>query len=423
MKQYLDSLQYVLDHGRRQMDRTGTGTLTVFGTQTKYKIDLNAFPIVTTKKVNFDSIVKELLWFIKGDTNSTSLEKQGCNIWKPWALKDDYYFGKKESEISEEYWQASHLENLNCSATIHAQEGNLLTNETLYPGEKKVFTVEEHLKILQETDYEKKVELYRQWGIDMPRKNFYATQFKAGELGPVYGAQWRRWLSSNEENGYIDQLADLMENLKSRPFSRRHILTAWNPEVLPDESKSHEENILAGKAVLASCHCMVQFHVEELTLIERIDHYLQRHGSIIVNGEHFSVGQSITASISFNEEIWTSILNEKEVPKLRLSSLLLQRSQDKCLGEPYNITSYCLLTAMIAHCLNMATGEFVYIAGNSHIYLNHIDGAKEQLTRTPKKLPSLIINPEKKDIFSFTLDDFKLIGYDPDPFIKFPVAV
>lgn len=323
MKTYLDSLKHVLQHGRSRTDRTGTGTLSVFGSQRVYPIDLKAFPIVTTKYVNFDNIVKELLWFISGDTNSKTLEDQGCNIWRPWGFVNEAY-GEPED----------------------------------------------------------------------------------GALGPVYGAQWRNWNGKG-----IDQLKLLMEGLKTNPFSRRHILTAWNPEVLPDETLNHRENIIAGKQVLPPCHTLVQFYVEELTLEERLALYNQQtyQPAALTHG---IVSEDAKASL---DAMW--------IPKYRLSSQLYQRSLDKPLGEPYNITSYALLTALMAHCLGYATGVFIHTVGDEHIYKNQVDGITTQLEREPYELPQLMLNPSVRTLEAFTFNDIKLFNYKHHPMIKYEVAV
>jgi thymidylate synthase len=274
MKQYLDLVQHVIDNGCQKGDRTGTGTKSVFGHQMRFDLS-EGFPMVTTKKLHFKSIVYELLWFLKGDTNIKYLQENGVKIWDAWAD----------------------------------------TN---------------------------------------------------GDLGPVYGHQWRNW--NSEE---IDQIADLITELKTNPNSRRMLVSAWNPSVLPDTTKSFEENVANNKAALPPCHAFFQFYV--------------------ANG--------------------------------KLSCQLYQRSADIFLGVPFNIASYALLTMMIAQVCDLEAGEFIHTFGDAHIYNNHMEQLQLQLSREPRSLPKMILNPSVKDIFKFEFDDFTLEGYDPHPLIKGNVAV
>ncbi|MCA6422230.1 MAG: thymidylate synthase [Flavobacterium sp.] len=282
MKQYHDLVRHVLENGCQKGDRTGTGTKSVFGYQMRF--DLNeGFPMVTTKKLHLKSIVYELLWFLKGDTNIGYLQENGVKIWDEWA--DDN-----------------------------------------------------------------------------------------GDLGPVYGHQWRNW--NSEE---IDQIAELIETLKKNPNSRRMLVSAWNPSVLPDTSKSFAENVANGKAALPPCHAFFQFYVSP---------------PAPEGGE-----------------------------KSRLSCLLYQRSADIFLGVPFNIASYALLTMMIAQVCELQVGEFIHTFGDAHIYNNHFEQLELQLSREIRPLPKMILNPEVKNIFDFTFEDFTLEGYEPHPHIKGIVAV
>lgn len=277
MKQYLDLMQHVLDHGTDKADRTGTGTRSVFGYQMRY--DLGAgFPMLTTKKLHLRSIIHELLWFLAGDTNIAYLKANGVSIWDEWATPD-------------------------------------------------------------------------------------------GELGPVYGKQWRSWEGANGET--VDQIVDLIDGLKHNPDSRRHIVSAWNPTVLPDPAVSPRDNAAAGKQALPPCHCLFQFYVADG----------------------------------------------------KLSCQLYQRSADIFLGVPFNIASYALLTLMLAQVCGYRPGDFVHTLGDAHLYSNHMEQVRTQLARTPGPLPSMHLNPEVTDLFAFTADDFELRGYAPQPHIKAPVAI
>ena len=274
MKQYLDLVKHVLEKGDFKEDRTGTGTKSVFGYQMRFDLS-KGFPMLTTKKLHLKSIIYELLWFLKGDTNIKYLNENSVRIWNEWADEN-------------------------------------------------------------------------------------------GDLGPVYGFQWRNWNGDN-----IDQIKELIDNLKKNPNSRRMLVSAWNPSVLPDTSKSFNENISQGKVALPPCHALFQFYVNDG----------------------------------------------------KLSCQLYQRSADIFLGVPFNIASYSLFTLMIAQVCGYMPGDFIHTFGDAHIYTNHFDQVKLQLTRSPKQLPTIEINPKITDIFNFSFEDFKLINYDPDPHIKGDVAV
>lgn len=264
MRQYHELMSHVLTTGVRKDDRTGTGTLSIFGYQMRFDL-AEGFPLVTTKKLHMKSIVHELLWFLRGDTNVAYLQENGVSIWDEWA------------------------------------DAN-------------------------------------------------------GDLGPVYGKQWRSW--SAPDGRTIDQISQAIELIKSQPESRRIIVSAWNPADLPDMA-------------LAPCHCLFQFYVADG----------------------------------------------------RLSCQLYQRSADVFLGVPFNIASYALLTEMVAQVTGLKPGTFVHTFGDAHLYLNHVEQARLQLSRQPRPLPRLKLNPEVRDLFKFRFEDVSIEGYDPHPHIKAPVAV
>lgn len=264
MQTYHDLLQRILDEGTRKTDRTGVGTLSVFGYQMRFDLS-QGFPMVTTKKLHLKSIVHELLWFLAGDTNIAYLKENGVRIWDEWA------------------------------------------DET-------------------------------------------------GDLGPVYGRQWRSWAAPDGRT--IDQMSEVVEAIRTTPDSRRLVVSAWNPADLPDMA-------------LAPCHCLFQFHVADG----------------------------------------------------KLSCQLYQRSADAFLGVPFNIASYALLTMMVAQVTRLQPGDFVHSFGDAHLYLNHLDQAREQLSRKPRALPRMLINPAVTDLFGFVYEDFALEGYDPHPHIAAEVAV
>jgi len=264
MKQYLDLLSHVIENGESRADRTGTGTISIFGYQMRFNLE-NGFPLLTTKKLHLRSIIYELLWFLRGDTNIQYLHQNNVTIWDEWADEN-------------------------------------------------------------------------------------------GNLGPIYGHQWRRWQSS--DNQHIDQIALVVDSLKNNPYSRRHIISAWNVGDLD-------------KMALPPCHVIFQFYVS--------------------NG--------------------------------KLSCQLYQRSADIFLGVPFNIASYSLLLMMMAQVTELKPYEFIHTLGDAHIYNNHLDQAKLQLTREPRKLPEMKINPEVTDIFGFKFEDFELHNYDPHPHIKGEISV
>ncbi len=264
MQQYHDLMELVLNKGSDRGDRTGTGTRSIFGHQMRFDLG-DGFPVLTTKKLHLRSIIVELLWFLRGDTNVRWLQENGCSIWNEWADEE-------------------------------------------------------------------------------------------GELGPVYGYQWRSWPSPDGKS--VDQIAQLIDGICNNPNSRRHIVSAWNPSLVEDMA-------------LPPCHCLFQFYVSDG----------------------------------------------------KLSCQLYQRSADIFLGVPFNIASYALLTMMVAQVCDLEAGDFIHTLGDAHLYADHFEQARLQLTRVPGQLPVMKINPEVRDIFSFTQEDFELVGYDPDPHIKAKVSV
>ena len=293
MKQYLDLLTHILEKGELKTDRTGTGTKSTFGYQMRF--DLNdGFPLLTTKKVHLKSVIEELLWFIKGDTNIKYLVDHGVRIWNEWP----YQLFKKHTDYNNE-------------------------------------TMEEFVEMIKTDD-------------EFARKH--------GELGPVYGRQWRHF--EGPDGKAVDQLAEVIEMIKTNPSSRRLIVNSWNPPLIPDMA-------------LPPCHMMFHFYVN----------------------------------------------NNK------LSCQLYQRSADSFLGVPFNIASYALLTMMIAQVCDLELGEFVHTLGDAHIYNDHLEQVDLQLSRTPKKLPKMIINKSIKSIEDFKYSDFTLEGYDPHPLIRGKVSV
>lgn len=277
MKPYLDLMQKLLNEGHEKGDRTGSGTLSIFGYQMRFDL-ADGFPLVTTKKVHIKSIVHELLWFLKGDTNIEYLHRNGVSIWDEWADEN-------------------------------------------------------------------------------------------GDLGPVYGKQWRQWKS--EDGQVIDQISNVIEQIKHRPNSRRLIVSAWNVADLPDESLSPQQNVKEGRMALAACHAFFQFYVADR----------------------------------------------------KLSCQIYQRSCDTFLGLPFNIASYALLTHMIAQQCDLDVGELIWTGGDVHLYLNHLEQSQTQLKRIPYPLPKLYIKRKPSTVFDYHYEDFEILDYQSHPAIKAPISI
>lgn len=311
---YLDLGKKLLTEGHQKGDRTGTGTKSLFGYQMRFDLS-EGFPLLTTKRVPFGLIKSELLWFIKGDTNIRYLLQHNNHIWDEWAF---------ERYVQSEDYKGPDMTDFGHRA-LQDEEFN-----QQYQAEMKAFCE----KILENEAFAEKY----------------------GDLGNIYGSQWRHW--ETKEGGFIDQLGDVIEMIKTNPNSRRLIISAWNPEDVPSMA-------------LPPCHTMFQFYVNDG----------------------------------------------------KLSCQLYQRSADVFLGVPFNIASYALLTHLIAHETNLEVGDFVHTLGDAHLYSNHEEQMKEQLSRTPKAFPTLRLNQDKQSVFDFEMEDIQIEGYDPAPAIKAPVAV
>lgn len=305
MRQYLDLLRDVRDNGEHKTDRTGTGTISAFGRQTRYDLQ-EGFPAVTTKKLYMRSITHELLWFLQGSGNIEYLAQNDVHIWDEWPYKA-YLTAQGEAipEINGEQWRAGMSEFIGKIATDHS--------------------------------------FAEQWG----------------NLGPVYGVQWRHWPDGN--GGEIDQIEKAIDTIKNNPDSRRNIVSAWNVAEIDEMAK----------AGLPPCHTMFQFNVR---------------------GD-------------------------------KLDLQLYQRSADLFLGVPFNIASYALLLSMVAQVTDKQPGNFIHTLGDAHIYSNHLEQVDEQLSRQPLELPTLKLNPNIQNIDDFTFDDIELVGYESHPAIKAPIAV
>ncbi|MEI6598117.1 MAG: thymidylate synthase [bacterium] len=359
--EYFRIVNDILTNGKVKKNRTGIDTIGIFGAQAKYDVDLDAFPILTTKKVHFPAIVHELLWFISGSTNIKYLVDNDVKIWNEWAVKR--YMEKTGAKGHISAILPIYVKNIKEDVEFAKQWGEL--GEGTYGGMWRKYPV---------THYYNQDQL-----------------IKYSKIGDTIG-------SSDDGERYelfVDQLQKVINKLKFYPDDRRMIVSAWHP-------------YWVDHCALPPCHCLFQFHTEELTLEERIEILQKQVGPVNLP----------------KSEMWViQKLAEENIPSRRLNCLLYQRSQDTALGNPFNVASYSLLTAMIAQTVNMTTGTFTHSTGDTHIYVNHLDGLKLQLTREPKKLPKLWLNPEVKSLFDFKYDDIKLLDYEFHPTIKFDVAV
>ena len=373
--EYFRVVNDILTNGRLKKNRTGIDTIGIFGAQAKYDVDLNAFPLLTTKKVHWPAIVHELLWFISGDTNIKYLVDNNVRIWNEWAYK-------KYSD----WWENR--------AKFYTSPENM---------EKDIPAVQEN-KLTQEEFVEK-----------IKFDESFANRW--GELGEgTYGGMWRAFpfytgddsiVDGNIKSGEVDQLQKVIDKLKTNPDDRRMIVSAWHPHWVDH-------------CALPPCHCLFHFHTEELTLEERKNILIERSAK---NQGQSKLDELNNVLNSIMEQSVELILAKENIPNRRLNCLLYQRSNDFFLGVPFNIASYSLLTAMIAHVTNMVPGTFTHSHGDAHIYVNHLDQIKLQMNREPKALPKLWLNPEIKSLFDFKYEDIKLLDYDPHPLIKGQVAV
>mgnify|MGYP003402887612 CR=1 FL=1 len=377
--EYFRIVNEILSNGRIKKNRTGIDTIGIFGAQAKYDVNLNAFPVLTTKKVHFPAIVHELLWFINGDTNIKYLVDNNVKIWNECA----YAKYKKFMETGGGSISIYGVREAGCRSTSpFSQEQfiNLIKTDPIFA---------ENFGDLGEGTYGG---MWRDFPFfTIVDKNNPSTMPKftsIGTKGMYTGDEPAIFL------GRVDQLTKVIEKLKNNPDDRRIIVSAWHPHWIDH-------------CALPPCHCLFQFHTEELTWKERLEI------------AHYKDYKNENMYYKYSDEDFDKI----SIPRRRLNCLLYQRSQDSALGCPFNVTSYSLLTAMIAHVLNMIPGTFTHSTGDTHIYVNHIDGLKLQLTREPKNLPKLWLNPEIKSLFDFKYEDIKLLDYDPHPAIKMSVAV
>jgi thymidylate synthase len=381
--EYFRIVNDILTNGRLKKNRTGVDTIGIFGAHAKYNVDLNAFPLLTTKKVHWPAIVHELLWFISGDTNIKYLVDNNVRIWNEWAYKK--YKDTCISKIPD-----NELESLSVLSGMSLSDVDHLPMDVFIERIKNDVEFATKWGELGEGTYGRMWRDFPFFTIVDKTDPSTMPKFKSlGTKGMYCGDEPLTFL------GRIDQITKVLEKLKNNPDDRRMIVSAWHPHWVDH-------------CALPPCHCLFHFHTEELTLEERVDILQKQVGPVNLP----------------KSDVWIiQKLNEDNIPTRRLNCLLYQRSVDTALGKPFNIASYALLTAMIAQTVNMVPGMFTHSMGDTHIYVNHIDGLKLQLTREPKKLPRVWLNPEVKSLFDFKYDDIKLLDYEFHPTIKFDVAV
>ena len=381
--EYFRIVNDILTNGKLKKNRTGVDTIGIFGAQAKYNVDLNAFPLLTTKKVHWPAIVHELLWFISGDTNIKYLVDNNVRIWNEWAYK-------KYQETCISKIPDNELESLSVPSGMSLSDVDHLPMDMFIERIKNDVEFAKKWGELGEGTYGGMWRDFPFFTIVDKTDPSTMPKFKSlGTKGTYCGDEPLTFL------GRIDQITKVLEKLKNNPDDRRMIVSAWHP-------------YWVDHCALPPCHCLFHFHTEELTLEERIDILQKQVGPVNLP----------------KSDVWIiQKLNEDNIPTRRLNCLLYQRSVDTALGKPFNIASYALLTAMIAQTVNMVSGMFTHSMGDTHIYVNHIDGLKLQLTREPKKLPRVWLNPEVKSLFDFKYDDIKLLDYEFHPTIKFNVAV
>jgi thymidylate synthase len=381
--EYFRIVNDILTNGRLKKNRTGVDTIGIFGAQAKYNVDLNAFPLLTTKKVHWPAIVHELLWFISGDTNIKYLVDNNVRIWNEWAYKK--YKDTSISKIPD-----NELESLSVLSGMSLSDVDHLPMDVFIERIKNDVEFATKWGELGEGTYGGMWRDFPFFTIVDKTDPSTMPKFKSlGTKGMYCGDEPLTFL------GRIDQITKVLEKLKNNPDDRRMIVSAWHPHWVDH-------------CALPPCHCLFHFHTEELTLEERIEILQKQVGPVNLP----------------KSDVWIiQKLNEDNIPTRRLNCLLYQRSCDFFLGIPFNIASYSLLTAMIAHVSNMVPGTFTHSHGDAHVYVNHLDQIKLQMSREPKALPKLWLNPEVKDLFNFKFDDIKLMDYDPHPAIKAEVAV
>lgn len=428
--QYKALVNRILTEGRLKGDRTGTGTLSLFGAQMRFNL-AEGFPLLTTKKVNLRSIIHELLWFLDGKTNAKDLD---CGIWDDWQVTAETIV-MKWLDDSDRETKLAIRDVLDMSDIYRVVKSERAVEAVLT--ELKEETGKEWFAIkVSSQSTECGIKGY--WDTALDRcieKGLIPVHVLGdlGELGPVYGKVWRSWLTQSGDT--IDQIQEIVDSLKHDPDSRRMLVSGWNPELLPDTKYSPDRNALEGKQALPPCHTMFQFYSDDCTLEERLKLALVSVSNDMERQEYLcdlynrwmagvTRGEGETDAIVGIHSSLESELHFIGVPKKRLSCQLYMRSNDVGLGWSFNVASYALLVMIIARQVGMAYGDFVWTGGDVHIYRNHLAGLEEQMTRQERQMPTMKINRPIGTAFDdYKPEDFILENYDPHPAIKFPIAV
>lgn len=409
MKQYLDLGKKILETGDFAPGRAGSETYSLFGEQLKFDL-MDGFPIPTTQHVQLKPMAAELIWILSGSTNNNDLVELGANFWTPWALKEPITSDRQLSG----YDRAAKLAQL--------------TNRS----------IGDTIKYLNGMSYDDAQEALTAAAVPETEP---VVRVAAGELGPVYGRQWRDF-------GGVDQIRELVNNLQTQPYSRRHVISGWNPTVLPIESHSHEQNIADGKQVLPCCHALWQVYVRPATKAQAIKYLEYQRGGIgLLSDEDINFHiRNIGTLVDQDLVAVEAYLNANSLPTKRLSLQLYARSQDYPVGTVVNIPSYALLTHLLALTINAIPGDYIHTMGDVHVYANQVEKFKQQLEREPRQLPKLKIHDRwlvgcdwvngianRQSPFDntvncptlerFYVDDFELVGYNPHERITYKVLV
>ncbi|QXO10017.1 hypothetical protein pEaSNUABM37_00056 [Erwinia phage pEa_SNUABM_37] len=383
MDSYLVLGHHILRDGRRRGDRTGTGTKSIRSAKLVFDMQ-KGFPLPTTKVVHLEKVFRELKWILMGESNMAYLEEHGCGfIWRNWSLSEPvtqmvrYADWRRLKVLKDDYPEAYAIWQSEGYEKRSIKEGHAFMDKYEVP-----------------THWEK-------------------VLIPAGETNAPYGPAWRKWQGRNGEE--IDQIQYLLDTLRTNPFSRRILLSAWDPANLPDETISPQENIKNGKPCLTPCHWAIEMYTDEMTVDERINWLVERNP--------MAWDKWVDAGNLKQDELLDKFLDDRGVPKHFLDLKWHQRSVDFCVGLPYNIASYGMLLMMFATTLNMVPRELELDGTNVHIYNNHVEGFAQQFSRAPRELPRLEVVNKRERLEDYEWEDFVLSGYNPHPFIKYDVSI
>lgn len=400
MKAYLDLMRKILEEGNPRDDRTGTGTIGLFAAEMRFDLR-EGFPLVTTKKCHLRSIIHELLWFMSGDTNTKYLTDNGVTIWDEWAVPDTtrVAVGTKSFKDAIDWLMGTGCFKDRPSAAVHADN---LSKLDVGSGLSSTEVIARGINTSA---------MFNNAQFDP----YVYDEYPAGSLGPVYGRLLRAYPTVSARGTVMDydQMADTVRGLRERPFSRRHIINLWHPGLLPDESISPQDNVLQGRQALAPCHYSIQFYVQRHSYKDVVNYLTSRSNDDRIKAlcENNPIGAVEAAkTLGWREH--------------GLSLKFTMRSCDVALGTPYNIASYACMLMAVANDLGMEPREVIFSGGDVHLYSNHLEGAREQITRDPRPLPKMVLKcPPTTPFDQVKFEDFELTEYDPHPHIKFAISI